>query len=79
MRPHRKGTIEQAKAELLSILLAHPQGMFASEISGMNEFHGARKLNNRQIIKLLRSMPDRVQENAGCQGHRTILLWKAKV
>jgi hypothetical protein len=70
--------IEQAKAELLSILLAQPQGMFASELSRTKEFHGARKLSNRQIIKLLRSMPHRVQENAGGQGNRTYLLWKVK-
>jgi hypothetical protein len=78
MRLYRKSTIEQAKAELLSILAAHPQGMGTSELSGTKEFHGIPTLRNRQIIKLLRSMPDRVQETWACGGNRTFLWWRVK-
>lgn len=78
MRLYRKSTVEQAKAELLSILAAHPEGMRTSELPGTREFHGTRTLRNPQIIKLLRSMPERVQESWGGQGNRTFLWWKVK-
>ncbi len=78
MRLYRENTIEHAKTELLSILAAHPEGMRTSELSGTQEFHGARTLRNSQLIKLLRSMPDRVQEGWGGQGNRTYLWWRVK-
>jgi hypothetical protein len=78
MRLYRKRTIERAKAELFSILVAHPEGMRTSELSGTKEFHGSRTLSNTQIIKLLRSMPDPVEESWGGQGNRTYLWWKVK-
>jgi hypothetical protein len=78
VRLYQKNTIEQAKAELLSTLAAHPEGMRTSELSGTKEFHGARTLRNSQLIKLLRTMPDRVEESWGGQGNRTYLWWKVK-
>jgi hypothetical protein len=78
VRLYGRNTIEQAKAELLSILAAHPEGVRTSDLSGTNEFHGARTLQNSQLIKLLRSMPDRVAESRGGQGNKTYLWWKVK-
>jgi hypothetical protein len=78
LRLYRKNTIEQAKAELLSILAAHPEGMRTSELSGTKQFHAARTLRNAQITKLLRSMPDQVQESWGDQRNRAVLWWQVK-
>jgi hypothetical protein len=72
----RKGVIDVAKNELLSILARHPEGLRTSELSGTPKFHGEHTLRSARIIKLLRSMPDKVSEHLGGAGRRTFLYWR---
>lgn len=78
MKLYRKRTIERAKEELFSILVAHPMGMQTSQLSGTPQFHGRRTLRNSQIVRLLRSMSDRVEETRVVQGNRRMLWWTVK-
>jgi hypothetical protein len=77
VRLYRRNTIEKAKAEMLSIL-ADPESIRTSGLSGAKAFPGGRTFRNPQIIKLLRSMPDRVRESWAGEGHRVFLWWKVK-
>jgi hypothetical protein len=69
-----KEMAQQAKNELLEILAQHP-GQTTSELSGTPQFHGARTLTNRQIIRLLRSTGKVVEFVVG-YGMRTATGWR---
>jgi hypothetical protein len=62
----KQETRERATAELLSIL-EKVGPLSTSELSGTPQFHGARTLSNRQIIRLLRESGKAEMEYGGNQ------------
>jgi len=79
VRLYKPHTIELAKQDLLNWLTRSPEGLHTSELIGTPNFHGVRTLAGKQIIKLLRSMPDRVVGEYDGSGSRSPLLWKLKL
>ena len=79
MRLYKSHTIELAKQDLLNWLARSPEGLHTSELIGTPNFHGVRTLAGKQIIKLLRAMPDQVVGNYDGTGCKAPLLWKLKM
>ena len=63
-RIYKQHTSEKATAELLSIL-EKVGPLSTSELSGTPQFHGARTLSNRQIIRVLRESGKAEMEHGG--------------
>lgn len=78
MRLIKPRLLEAAKHELLTILAKHSFGCRTSQLIGTPWFHGGMTLTNRQVIRLLKSMPDRVEAGWDGYGYMAARWWKLK-
>lgn len=76
-RLYKRRTIEQAKQDLIELLVENPQGLRTSQLIGTKNFHGCRTLSPRQVHRLLRSMPEVEHSYDGC-GCRAPSWWRLR-